>query len=96
MDVPSDSGIYVTALDASSPAEIAGIRGSSRQVRFGRSILPVGGDIITAIDDVTVKSLEELMVYLETGRKIGETVRLTIIRDGVTQTVPVTLVASSN
>jgi S1-C subfamily serine protease len=91
MEVPVDQGLLVTEVAPGSPAAEAGVRGASQLVRLGRYQIPVGGDIITAINDEPVADLKGLNVYLETETQVGDTVEVTIIRDGQTQNVQVTL-----
>ncbi len=91
VDVPVDAGLLVIDTVAGSPADRAGIRGGDRTVRVGRYQLPVGGDIITAINGQPVNDLQTLTVYLETKTAIGDTVQLTIYRGSRELTIPVTL-----
>jgi serine protease Do len=51
----------------------------------------VGGDIITAIDGQTINSMSDIIAYLAIHTQVGQTVTLTIMRNGQTQTVQVTL-----
>jgi S1-C subfamily serine protease len=90
-EVPADSGLLVLEATAGGPADRAGIEGGSRWLRLGRTQLPVGGDIITAIDGQPTDDLQTLTVYLETETSIGDTVELTIVRGGQEVVVPVTL-----
>ena len=62
-----------------------------RKLRIGRYQLPVGGDVITAVDGQPTADLEALTVYLETETSIGDTVELTVMRDGTEITIPLTL-----
>ena len=91
MDVPMDQGLLVTEVTLGSPASAAGISGGDRIVPVGRYRLLVGGDIITAINGEPVADIKGLTVYLETETQVGDTVEVTIIRDGEQQTVQVTL-----
>jgi S1-C subfamily serine protease len=93
MDLPVDSGVMVTDFDSGSPAQRAGLRRGSQALRLGRYILPVGGDIIVAVDGHPVKSMANLTVYLEENASVGTTVRLTVLRDGAERTVAVALAA---
>ena len=93
MDVPVEAGLLVTEAVAGAAADKAGVRGGSRVVRIGRYSIPLDGDIIIAVGGEAVDSFEELTVYLETQTSVGDTVPLTIIRDGVEQTIPITLEA---
>jgi S1-C subfamily serine protease len=91
VDVSSESGLLVLDVTAGGPADESGIQGGSRWVRLGRYQLPVGGDVITAIDGQPTADLETLTVYLETETAIGDTVNLTIQRGDQELTIPVTL-----
>jgi len=91
MDVSMDSGVLVIGIESGSPAQEAGITSGNQRLQFGPYIIPLGGDLITAINNVQVTSKQDLMVYLETETSIGDKINLTIIRDGRTQEVEITL-----
>jgi S1-C subfamily serine protease len=91
MDIPVDAGLMVLEVTRGGPADVAGIQGGTRMVRMGRYQVPVGGDIITAIDGQPVADLETWTIYLETQKAIGDTVQITILRDGQEQVIPVVL-----
>ncbi len=91
MDVPVDAGLLVLEAVEGAPAAEAGIQGGNRVVRIGNYQLPLGGDVIVAIDGEPIADFEDLTVYLETQTVVGNTVELTIVRDGTEQIVPVTL-----
>jgi S1-C subfamily serine protease len=91
MNVPVDAGLLVIEAVKGASADKAGIRGGSRVVRIGRYQIPLDGDIIIAIGGEPVNDFQELTVYLETQTTVGDTVELTIIRDGEEQAIQVTL-----
>jgi len=91
MDVPVTEGALLIEAVAGAPADQAGLRGGQRQVRVGNSILPVGGDIIIALDGEPIASTRDLTLYLDTRTQIGQTIRVTFIRDGQEFTLPATL-----
>lgn len=91
MEVPVQEGPLVLSTVRGSPADRAGIRGGNRIVRIGGYRIPVGGDIITAINGHPVPTLRELNVYLDMQTRVGETVEVTLFREGREMTVPVTL-----
>jgi S1-C subfamily serine protease len=93
MNIPVESGVLVVGIEAGSPAQAAGLSAGNRQVRFGRYIMQIGGDIITAVDGTPVETLQDLMVYVEMQTSIGDTVQLGVIRNGAEQIIPVTLTA---
>jgi S1-C subfamily serine protease len=91
MKVPVNQGLLVAEVTPGGPAAKAGIRGSDRLVRVGNVQVPVGGDIIVAINGQPIADFQELTVYLETETKVGDKVEVTLIRDGQKMKVPVTL-----
>ena len=94
MNLKSDQrGALVNQVTASSPAEKAGLRASSKQTTINGSTVNVGGDVITAIDKQPVKTFDDLVDYLTSSTSVGQTVTLTILRDGQQQDVKVTLAA---
>jgi len=91
MNVPVDAGLLVIEAVEDGPADKAGMRGGSRVVRLGRYQIPLDGDIIITVDGEPVNDFQTWTVYLETETTVGDTVELTIIRDGEEQAVQVTL-----
>ena len=91
MRVPVDEGILVIEIAQGGPADRAGLRGGQRQVRIGRFVLPVGGDIITAIDGEPITGDRGLIRFLDIETNVGQTVQVTVYRDGEEMTIPVTL-----
>jgi len=90
LDLPVEQGVLVQTVIEGGPAEKAGLRGADQQVRFEGTFLGTGGDIIVAIDDVTLQDMDDLIVYLA-DTTVGQTIELTVLRDGAEQTVKVTL-----
>jgi serine protease Do len=86
-------GALVEDIQADSPAEKAELRGSDRQVTIDGQNVRVGGDVIIAIDDTSVKEIEDVIAYLASHTSVGQKVKLTILREGKEQTVEVTLMA---
>jgi len=82
-----DQGVYVITATADSPAEKAGIKGAGTDSN-GNPV--AGGDIITAVDGNAVKKVEDLVSYFNT-KKVGDDVSLTVVRNGKTIQVTVTL-----
>ena len=83
------TGAYVSSVTPGGPADQAGIRGGSQPTNLEG--LLAGGDIITAIDGLPVATFDDLLSYLTTNKSPGDTVVLTILREGQTMDVTVTL-----
>ncbi len=89
LNLPRATGAYVTAVTPGSPADRAGIRGARRTTSPNQ--LGPGGDLIIAIDGQPVREFGDLLSYLVTSTEVGQTVVLTVIRDGDELEVPVTI-----
>jgi S1-C subfamily serine protease len=91
MEVPVEKGLLVLSVVRGGPADRAGIRGGTQIVRIGGYRVPVGGDIITAVNGHPVPTLQELNVYLDSQTRVGDSVEVTIYRGGQEMRVTVTL-----
>jgi S1-C subfamily serine protease len=91
MQIPVKEGLLVVEVSARSPAGQAGLRQGQQQVRVGRYILSVGGDIVTSIDGRPMKTERDLTLYLDTETEIGQTIQVSLWRGSQQLTVPVTL-----
>lgn len=85
-------GAAVVSVVENSPADKAGIRGQVVTENFVRNEEEVRtGDIITKIDNQLVKSMDDVISYLDESKKVGDKVTLTVNREGKSMEVPVTL-----
>jgi S1-C subfamily serine protease len=91
MNIPVETGIFVLEVTTGGPADKAGIQGVTEVKTVGRYRVPADGDIIVAIDGQPIAGLNDLMLYLDTQAAIGDTVNLTVIRDGQEQIIPAIL-----
>ncbi|TCJ16014.1 PDZ domain-containing protein [Rubrobacter taiwanensis] len=73
--IPADSGVIVAEVVPDSPADEAGLRRE---------------DVITAVDGTRIEGSGDLFAVLREYRP-GDTVQLTVVRDGSEQTVELTL-----
>ncbi len=89
LGLPQSTGVYVTQVTPGSPADKAGIRAGTRDVGLGQ--LGASGDLIIAIDGHEVRDFADLIGYLVSETSVGQTVTLTIIRDGRQMDVKVIL-----
>ena len=90
--LPVDQGILVSEIEPGGNAQAAGIRGGDRNqgVRAGRSVIYLGGDIITEVHGQPVKSIVDLYSALE-DTKPGDIVAVTVIRGKTKRSLNVVL-----
>ena len=86
-------GFLVIGVNEGSPADKAGIRGGDKVTNVNGREIRLGGDIVLKIDDQDVRKIEDILTYLERYKHAGETVQLTILRDGKPQNINITLTA---
>ncbi|MEJ2010593.1 MAG: trypsin-like peptidase domain-containing protein [Anaerolineales bacterium] len=72
-------GAYITETVAGGPADQAGLRAGTRETSIPG--LLAGGDLIVAIDGVTVRQFDDLLSYLFKQTEVGQEITLTVIRD---------------
>lgn len=85
-----DSGLLVSRTTRGGLAERAGLRQGSDPVQYGRSVIYLGGDIITSVNGMKTNTLADLYSSLEASRP-GDTVTVEIIRGGRASSLQVTL-----
>jgi 2-alkenal reductase len=84
-------GVVVTGVEDGGPAAQAGILEPSGNQNVNGDRIPNSADIITAIDGQAVTGMSSLVSYLAINTVPGQTVNLTVYREGQTINVPVTL-----
>lgn len=86
------SGLLVSRIQKGGNAEKAGIIQGTQAVRYGynQNIIYLGGDIITNIDGISISSYTDYYSALES-KKPGDTISVTVHRNGKDRTVTVTL-----
>lgn len=83
------TGAYVLSVTPGGPADQAGIKPGDKDTNNPN--LKAGGDIITAIDGHPVATFDQLLSYLVTNKSPGDTAVFTVLRDGQSMDVTVTL-----
>jgi 2-alkenal reductase len=77
-------GAYVRGVTPGSPADEAGLIAANEQTGSG-------GDLIVAIDGQPVNDFADMNSYLVFNTSPGQTVQLTVLRNGSETTIPLTL-----
>lgn len=89
--LPVEQGLLIARIYRGSPVDIAGVRSAQEEVILRNRRYLVGGDILTAIDGRPLTTWEQLNAYLDEAARVGQTVTLSLLRDGEPLTLEVTL-----
>ena len=79
----SSKGFLIATVIEGSPAEDAGLQGVTDTKEIDGREYPLDGDIILKIDDVVVRKISDILVYLQREKSIGDEMIMTINRDGM-------------
>ncbi len=92
MNLPTTTrGALILQVVSGGPAANAGLQGSNTTVTINGVQGVVGGDIVTAVNGTAILSMSDLIRFLELNTQAGQSITLSIIRSGQTQSVQVTL-----
>ncbi len=91
MELPVETGVLVFQVEPDSPASKAGLRGGDTDVVISGRPMRQGGDILVAIGGIEVKDFDDLVNYLASFTSVGDSISLTIVRDGVERKVELVL-----
>ncbi len=84
-------GVLVEQVASGGPAQAAGLKGGTSTVDVSGSSYLIGGDIITAVNGTKLVNSDSLSTYLEEYTLPGQTLSLSIIRDGQQMTINLVL-----
>ncbi len=84
-------GALVGDVTANGPAAKAGLVASTKPATVNGQQVQVGGDVIVAIEGQAVKSFDDVVAYLARNTQVGQTIKLTVLRDGKSMDLSLTL-----
>lgn len=93
LGLPVNAGVLLRGVTRNSPADRAGLRGGRSITDVRGTLVCSGGDIIVAVNDHYIKTMDDLVSYLILNARPNEEVTLVVIRGNDTFEVPVTLQA---
>jgi len=93
LELDEPRGVLVVEVVAGGPAEKAGLKGGDNPTRIEGQTVPLGGDIILELDGNPIRKLDDILVYLQREKTVGDTLELTILRDGTVMNIDLTLEA---
>lgn len=83
LELPQLNGAYVTSVTPGSPADLGGVIAATGG--------GPGGDLIVSIDGQEVEEFNDLLTYLVFETEVGQTITLTVLRNGTLTDLPITL-----
>jgi S1-C subfamily serine protease len=86
LNLPTQGGLLIQEVEAGSTAAAAGLRGGRETVQIGNAQLMVGGDLIMSIDGHPIDR-EDAISRALARKHAGDTIELTIFRNGKTMNV---------
>lgn len=92
LNLPDARGFLVITIIEGSPADIAGLRGTSETKQVDGKEYAVGGDIILSVDGITVRKIDDILIHLQREKRVGDEMLLEILRDGEKTNIVVKLV----
>jgi S1-C subfamily serine protease len=91
MGVSETYGWLITQVTSGGPADEANLQGGTRQVTVAGESVTIGGDIIIALNGTRVTNIDDLSTFLEESSLPGQTIDVTIIRNGQSMSVSLKL-----
>jgi S1-C subfamily serine protease len=96
LKLPVDKGLLLVQLVQGSPLDRAGILGAQREAVIGNQLIYVGGDILLAVDGMSIESISHLETFLEDNYQVGDQVTVSLLREGSQIDVAVELAEEPN
>jgi 2-alkenal reductase len=89
LGLPQATGAYIVEIVPGGPADQAGLRVGNQATSVGG--LSAGGDLIIRVDDQEVLEFSELLSYMMLNKQPGDTLDVTVLRNGEEMVLTVTL-----
>jgi S1-C subfamily serine protease len=86
-------GMLIVQVTGGGPADKAGLQGGANPFQdpaYGTSVT-IGGDIVTAINNMRIKNTDDLSTYLEESTSPGQTISIIVVRNNENLTLSLTL-----
>jgi serine protease Do len=91
MNLYDTKGFLVTKVIKGGSADEAGIRSGSMQINHNGTFIGIDGDVIVSADGKPIRSTDDLLSYLEMEKSPGQTMQLSIMRNGQIEDIKTTI-----
>ena len=82
LNLKDAKGFLIVTVVEKSPADKAGLIGSSKTKEIDGVTYQVGGDIILSVDGKPVRKIDDILIHLQREKSVGDEMVLEILRDG--------------
>ena len=82
LNLKDAKGFLIVTVVEKSPADKAGLIGSSNTKEIDGVTYQVGGDIILSVDGNPVRKIDDILIHLQREKSVGDEMVLEILRDG--------------
>ena len=96
LNLNESRGFLVIDVAPSSPAKKAGIIGGDNTTNINGRPITLGGDIIVKIDNKDIQNIHDILAYIESKKNVGDSILVTVLRDGTIQFNTVKLGSNPN
>ena len=91
LNLDDAKGVLVMTVVKDSPADKAGLHGSSQSTVVDDVDFLVGGDVILSMDGNDVRKIDDVLMQLQREKSVGDKLNLGVLRDGQMMDVILTL-----
>jgi putative serine protease PepD len=84
------AGVEIVTVTKGAPGDKAGLKGATGTTTVEGTPFSTGGDVITSIDGTAVHNADQLIALIR-AKKPGDQITLTVVQNGATSTIAVTL-----
>lgn len=91
LNLGTDTGLMIMQVAQNGEAYKAGLRGGNQKAMYGNRVVMIGGEVITAINDVRITDYNSLVNVLKNS-KVGEVVKVTYVYKRKTYNTDVKLI----
>ncbi|NNL58851.1 MAG: trypsin-like serine protease [Nitrosopumilus sp.] len=91
LNLKEAKGVLIVTVVKNSPADKAGLRGSSQSTTVNDVEFLVGGDVVLSMDGNDVRKIDDVLMHLQREKSVGDKLNLGVLRDGQMINVVLTL-----
>jgi S1-C subfamily serine protease len=91
LELKDTLGFLIITVVEDSPAFDAGLIGSNKIIEVEGREYSVGGDIITAVDGIDIRKIDDILIHLQRVKTVGDEMVLEILRDNRTTNIVIIL-----